>query len=142
MPLGTNAANHASGSLAVTGALVIQHCRRGLREKTTPFGHQEAMGRNAQGGVMMEASPATTFIVPQAEFLLQFLIVALNDPAMFRQMHQFHQGDIGRDCSEPVLGRFGFSSGPLYQQPLFRMWLGAPIIAVRGTYPHGSKSGL
>jgi hypothetical protein len=33
MPLGTNAANHAAGSLAAARALVIQDCRLGLRGK-------------------------------------------------------------------------------------------------------------
>ena len=40
---------------------------------------------------MMKSPPATPFVVTQAEFLLQFLIVPLDDPAMFRQVHQFHQ---------------------------------------------------
>ena len=47
MPLGTNPANHAVESLAAARALVIQDCRPGLRGKTTPFGHQESIGRDA-----------------------------------------------------------------------------------------------
>ena len=45
---------------------------------------------------MMEAAPTASFVVAQAEFLLQFLIVPFDDPAVFGQMHQFNQGDIGR----------------------------------------------
>jgi hypothetical protein len=36
---------------------------------------------------MMEASPAAAFVVTQTEFLFEFLIVPLNDPAMFGQVH-------------------------------------------------------
>jgi hypothetical protein len=62
MPFGTNPVSHADGSLAATRALV-QDCRSGLRGKTIPFGHQESIGRNTQGGVMMKAPPTVAFIV-------------------------------------------------------------------------------
>jgi hypothetical protein len=44
MPLGTNAANHAAGSLAVARPLVVPDCQLGLRGKMTPFGHQGFIG--------------------------------------------------------------------------------------------------
>ena len=43
---------------------------------------------------MMEAAPTASFVVTQAEFLLQFLIIPFDNPAMFGQMHQFLQGNI------------------------------------------------
>jgi hypothetical protein len=36
--------------------------------------------------MMVKSAPASAFKVTQAQFLLQFLIVALNDPAMFRHL--------------------------------------------------------
>jgi len=45
---------------------------------------------------MIRATPTASFEVTQAEFLLQFLIVPLDDPAMFSQVRQFDQGGIGR----------------------------------------------
>ena len=44
---GTDAANHAAGSLAAARALEVQDCRYGPRGKTTPFGHQDSIGRDA-----------------------------------------------------------------------------------------------
>ena len=44
---------------------------------------------------MMKAAPTTSFIVAQPKFLLQFLIIPLDDPAMFGQMHQFPETEIG-----------------------------------------------
>ena len=35
------------------------------------FGEQEAVGGNAQAGVVMKAAPATAFVVVEAEFLLE-----------------------------------------------------------------------
>ena len=58
-----------------------------LRGKKASLTHEKAISCDAQGGVMMKAAPAASLEVSEAEFLLQFLIVALNDPAMFRQMH-------------------------------------------------------
>jgi hypothetical protein len=44
---------------------------------------------------MMEAAPTASFVVAQAEFLLQLLVIPFDDPAVFGQMHEFHQGDVG-----------------------------------------------
>lgn len=43
--------------------------------------HQEAVGGNAQAGVVMEPLPAPAFVVPESDFLLEVLIIALNAPA-------------------------------------------------------------
>ena len=53
------------------------------RGKKTPLGDEEAIGGDAQGGMMMKAAPAPALIMSKPEFLLQFLIVALNPPAQF-----------------------------------------------------------
>jgi hypothetical protein len=46
-----------------------------------PFGDQEPVGRDAQRGMMMKAWPSSPFKMAQANFLLEFLIVALDAPA-------------------------------------------------------------
>jgi len=43
--------------------------------------------------VVGEAVPATPFIITQAEFLLEFLVIALDPPAPFRQVDQSIKGD-------------------------------------------------
>jgi len=45
------------------------------------FRQQETVGCNAQGGVMMKATPAPSLVVAQAEFLFKLLIVPFNAPA-------------------------------------------------------------
>ena len=45
---------------------------------------------------MMKAAPTTSFVVAQPEFLLQFLIIPFDYPAMFGEMHEVHQGDVRR----------------------------------------------
>ena len=37
---------------------------------------------------MMKSAPAASFIMAQTEFLLQFFVIPLDDPAMFGQAHQ------------------------------------------------------
>jgi hypothetical protein len=73
-------------SLAASAGLIIQDSRPGLRGKTVPLSYQEPIGCDAKCGVMVKSAPASAFKVTQAQFLLQFLIVALNDPAMFRHL--------------------------------------------------------
>jgi hypothetical protein len=60
---------------------------------------------------MMKTTPTPSFVVPQTEFLLQFLVVPLDDPAMFGHVHRFHKSDISRQGGWPVFGWFGFTDG-------------------------------
>ena len=49
--------------------------------KSAAFGDQEAIGGNAECGMMMEAAPGTALEVVKPQFLLEFLEVALDSPA-------------------------------------------------------------
>src|ERR1700751_6389568 len=102
--------------------------------KTAPFGHQEPIGRNAQGSVMVKTAPASSFIISQSEFLLQLLVVALDDPTMFGQSHQISKLHVFGQSGEPVLGRFGFRAGPLDEEPFLRTELTFLIVAMGGKY--------
>ena len=44
---------------------------------------------------MVKAAPASSFIVTQPEFLLQFFVVALDDSAMLGQSHQLGKLRVG-----------------------------------------------
>jgi len=46
------------------------------------FCHQEPVGRDAQRGMMVEPPPASSIVVPQAEVLLQVLVVSPDAPAL------------------------------------------------------------
>ena len=54
--------------------------------KTAPLGNQEAIRGDTERGVMVKSPPAPAFIVAQPQFLFEFFIVALDDPAMFGQL--------------------------------------------------------
>src|SRR5450759_493493 len=54
---------------------------RGAGGNRLPLGDQESVGRDAESSVMMEASPSAPFIMPEPEFLLEFLVIALDAPA-------------------------------------------------------------
>ena len=47
----------------------------------------------------------------QPQFLLEFLIVPFNNPAVFGQLNQILEFGVGRHRRELVLGRFRFLSG-------------------------------
>ena len=68
--------------------------------------HQEAIGRDAQRGVVMKAAPASTFVMRQPEFLLQFLIIALDAPAHLGRVHELAAGGVGGQVGQPVLGAY------------------------------------
>jgi hypothetical protein len=91
------------------------HGQRG--GKKAPIGYQEPIGRNTKGSVMMKTAPASSFVMTQSQFLLQFLI-PLEDPAPLCHTDQVLECALCREGGEPVLRGFSFSAGPLDQQPL------------------------
>src|SRR4249919_1333632 len=88
---------------------------------------------------MVKAAPAPTFVVSEADFLLEFEIVSLNPPAQFRLIDHALERDVGRQRGEPVVIRFGFALRPFDQQPLLRRGLAAPGVVVRRTNPPSGK---
>lgn len=80
---------------------------------------------------MVESTPTAALLVPQTEFLLEFFIVPLDDPAVFGHPNQFLQFGLRRKGGKPVLGWLGFALWPFDQQPLFRMRFCLPVIPMR-----------
>ena len=74
---------------------------------------------------MMQPSPATSFVMTEADFLLEFLVVTLDPPAEFGAIDQRLKADIGRQRGQPILSRLRLVRGPLDEQPLLG-WLRGP----------------
>ena len=89
---------------------------------------------------MMKAAPAASFVMVEPKFLLEILIIPLNPPAQFGHVNQIDQGGRRRQGREPVLGRLLVARRPLDQQPLLRMRLGPPIVAMGRTHPHRGEA--
>ena len=64
--------------------------------KTVPLGYQESIRCNAWRGVMMEATPVTTFEMAEPQLLLQLLIIAFDDPTVFGYFDQSLELGAGR----------------------------------------------
>src|SRR5438094_9993367 len=90
------------------------------------FRQQETVGCNAQGGVMMKATPAPSLVVAQAEFLFKLLIVSFNAPAHLGGIDQIYQRGISGHRRQPILGRFCLILWPFDQQPLILTWRAKP----------------
>src|SRR5215208_693407 len=103
--------------------------------KAAALGHQEGVGRDAQGRVVVEAAPAAALEVPQAELLLELLEVALDAPAQPRGRDQLlERGRLGQR-GEPVLGRSLLVLGPLGEEPLPGARLAQAEVVVRRPDP-------
>ena len=81
------------------------------RGKKTPLGDEEAIGGDAQGGMMMKAAPAPALIVIEPDFLFQFFVIALNAPSALGGGHQIREQGVGWQGGQPVFGRLGFAVG-------------------------------
>src|SRR5580704_7142045 len=66
---------------------------------------------------MVPAAPVAPLVVIQSELLLELLIVLLDLPACFGDLHQSSKAVIGRQIAEEIPGRFRSFFRPLGQQP-------------------------
>ena len=89
-------------------------------ERPLSLADQESIGGDAERGVVMESSPAPPFEVGEAEFALEFLIVAFDAPAQFAVSTRTSIGVSSGRGREPVFGRLALAFGPLDQQPFER----------------------
>ena len=67
---------------------------------------------------MVKSAPTPSFIVTQSQLLLEFLIVAFDDPAVFGHLHQRLQRGLLRKCGQPVFGGFRFFLRPFDQEAI------------------------
>ena len=91
---------------------------------------------------MVKPAPASAFVMTESEFLLEFLVIPFDDPALFGKGHHLLQLCTGRQSGKPVLRGFCFPLRPFNQQPLFRMWFGFPVITMCRADTQRSESGL
>ena len=89
---------------------------------------------------MVKATTAAAFIVPKAEFLLEFAIVTLDTPAELRHIDQPVEADIGSQCGKPVFQRLVLICGPFDQQPFLRPGFGRIVIAMGRLNPPPGKA--
>src|SRR6516165_3326510 len=89
----------------------------------------------------MKASPASTFIVIEAEFLLELLIVALDPPAQFGRLHKARERRIGWQSGKPIFDRCAFALRPFDEQPFSGVGLRAPVISMRRMNAQAGETG-
>src|SRR5215471_12892461 len=89
---------------------------------------------------MMEALPAAALIMPEANFLLEVVIVALDAPPQFGEIGEAAERHVGVNGCEPIFGGLGLALGPFDEQCL----LGETCFASdrRNTYAHTGKARL
>src|SRR5260221_10528641 len=68
---------------------------------------------------MVKASPASSLVMAESEFLLEFLVVALDPPAQLGEIDELVEWNVLRQRGEPVFGRLFLVFRPFDQQPLF-----------------------
>ena len=79
----------------------LREQRGGMRSRggnCLPFGDQESVGRDAQCGVMVKATPSAPFKMPEPDLLLEFLIIALDTPTQLGGIDQIAERDVFRKC--------------------------------------------
>jgi hypothetical protein len=64
----------------------------------------------------VKTAPAAAIKMAQAEFPLQFLVIAFDDQALFAKRDQVTQRDNFRLVRNPVFARLGFPAGPFDEQ--------------------------
>jgi hypothetical protein len=62
---------------------------------------------------MVEAAPASAFVVAKTDFLLEVVIIALDAPAQLGQIDETLKADVLRQGGQPVFCRLGLALRPL-----------------------------
>ena len=89
---------------------------------------------------MMKPAPTSSLEMPQTQFLLQFFVVAFDDPTQLGQADQVREFRFRRQGGQPILRGFGFSLRPLDEQPFLRARFGALLIPMRRTDPEQRRT--
>src|SRR5258705_11706204 len=89
---------------------------------------------------MMEAAPAAAFIMPEADFLLEVVIIALDAPAQLGDVDKAAERHVTVDGCEPEFGGRVLALGPFDEQRLF----GEPCFAPdrRNAHAYAGKARL
>ena len=70
------------------------------------------------------------------DLLFEFLIIALDTPTEFSEVHQLAEEDVFRQGRKPIFGWLFLTFGPFDQQPLFGPAFRECVISMRDTNPH------
>ena len=97
------------------------------RGEKASLGHEEAVGRQTQGDMVIEAAPAAALELGQADLLLEFTIVLLDPVAAFDVPDEVLERRVGRQRAQPEAPVLG-SLGVLNDQP----FLGIEMVTVPG----------
>ena len=89
---------------------------------------------------MMESPPASPLEVRQAQFALQFLIVAFDAPAQLDDVDEIREGRVSGQRREPVFRWLRLALRPFDDQPLDGMGLDELVVARRRPDPHGGEA--
>src|SRR5262245_57023405 len=88
--------------------------------------------------MMVEARPSTPLVVPEPDFLLELLIIALDSPSQFREIDKSAEGHVLINSGEPIFRGLGLSDGPFDQQRFFASCASAPHR--RSAHPNAGKA--
>src|SRR5215211_1190033 len=86
--------------------------------------------------MVVETAPAAALVVPEPEFLLELLVIALDAPPELGEFNQALEADVLGQGREPVLGGFLLAFRPLDQEPFLRARFAQPVVAMSGSHPH------
>src|SRR4029079_8721759 len=90
------------------------------RGEKASLAHEEAVSRQTQGDMVIEAAPAAALELGQADLLLEFTIVLLAPVAALDVPDEVLERRVGRQRTEPEAPVLG-SLGVLHDQPFLRI---------------------
>src|SRR5215467_7663771 len=90
--------------------------------------------------MMMEPPPSAAFEMAEPNLLFELLIVTLDAPAQFRNVHQTIKSSRLRKGRKPVFCGFFLAFRPLDQEPFFWSALAAFKVSVGHTNAYASKA--
>ena len=112
---------------------------QGPEGDSSPLGDQKSVGCDAQRGMVVEAAPASSFEMSEPDLLFELLIIALDTPTQFGEVHEFAEGNVFRQGRKPIFGRLFLPSGHSINSHSSGR-ISECVISMCDTNPHASKA--
>ena len=102
---------------------------------------RESVGGDAERGMMVKATPTSTFVMVQAEFTFELFVITFDTPAQFGIIDECGEGRVLGQGGKPVFRGSRLSLRPFDEQPFDRMRCGSLVVPRGEVHANGGEAG-
>ena len=102
---------------------------------------RKSVSGDAERGMMVKATPTSTFVMAQAEFTFELFVISFDAPAQFGIIDECGEGRVLGQGRKPVFCGSRLSLRPFDEQPFDRMRCGSLVVPRGEVRANGGEAG-